>query len=170
MKKCANAGSRSGLVSRRPSSRAAMSLMLPGDDKCPLYRSMIFPTMGGQLPTLQIMFNKWQSQPSCMLSQGVCTMFGKVHAGQHPCHSRAKTMVYLLQNWYAIPESLPYSQDSPLQQAGCLPHKEMWCLCTIMTRAAALSSDAVAVREVAAAPFATIVQHAESATGCCCIW
>lgn len=29
-----------------------MSLMLPGDDRCPLYKSMILDTIGGQLPEL----------------------------------------------------------------------------------------------------------------------
>ena len=51
-RKSSNAGCKSGLVSRRPSNRAAMSLMLPGDDRCPLYMSMILDTIGGQLPEL----------------------------------------------------------------------------------------------------------------------
>lgn len=51
-RKLSNAGCKSGLVSKRPSNRAAMSLMLPGDDMCPLYIFMILDTIGGQLPEL----------------------------------------------------------------------------------------------------------------------
>lgn len=46
------AGCMSGLVSRRPSSSAAMSRMLPGDERWPLERLMILDTNGGQLPEL----------------------------------------------------------------------------------------------------------------------
>ena len=53
MRKLSRAGCKSGLVSRRPSSRAAMSLVLPGEDKWPLYKSMILVTRGGQDPELQ---------------------------------------------------------------------------------------------------------------------
>ena len=52
-RKSSRAGCRSGLVRRRPSSSAAMSLMLPGEDRWPLYMSMILDTIGGQLPELQ---------------------------------------------------------------------------------------------------------------------
>ena len=51
-RKWSSAGCKSGLVSSRPSNRAAMPLMLPGDDRWPLYMSMILDTIGGQLPEL----------------------------------------------------------------------------------------------------------------------